>query len=111
MGTATSSSLLISAIAPAQVVRGWKALEQIGSAIARLGKRPLLVGGQTTLSIVQPRLQAVLAAQHLQSATADYGPDCSENGLASLHEAATQHAADLIIGIGGGKALDASKVR
>jgi glycerol dehydrogenase len=41
---------------------------------------------------------------------ANYGSDCSEAGLAALRQALTAHQADLIIGIGGGKALDAAKL-
>jgi glycerol dehydrogenase len=48
--------------------------------------------------------------QQLQVAQADYGSDCSEAGLASLRQAVTAHQADLIIGVGGGKALDSAKL-
>jgi len=44
-----------------------------------------------------------------QQDIADYGGDCSEAGLARLRQA-TAHEADVIIGIGGGKALDAAKL-
>ena len=39
------TSLLSLTVAPAQVLRGYQALEQSGEAIARLGYRPLVVGG------------------------------------------------------------------
>jgi len=55
-------------------------------------------------------LQQVLEQQQLQLDIADYGGDCSEAGLARLRQAATAHEADVIIGIGGGKALDAAKL-
>lgn len=106
----TSSSLLVSAIAPAQVIRGWDALEQMGTPIARLGNRPLLVGGDTTLAVIESRLNPVLDQQNLVAAWGQYGADCSETALANLHTTAEQHQADLIIGIGGGKALDLAKL-
>lgn len=98
------------AIAPAKVMRGEQALPQAGEAIAHLGCRPLVVGGSSTLAVAQPRLQPVLEQQQLSVAQADYGCDCSEAGLASLRHAVTEHQADLIIGVGGGKALDTAKL-
>jgi glycerol dehydrogenase len=99
----------ILAVAPAQVMRGAGILAQAGAAIARLGKRPLVVGGDRTLEVVHalyPALEAVGGA----IAQASYGADCSESGLKTLVEAVAQHGADLIIGVGGGKALDAAKL-
>lgn len=96
-------------IAPAQVVRGEGVLERSGEMIARLGQRPLLVGGDRTLAVVNPVLQSV-KPQTLQFAQASYAPDCSEASLKVLHQAVVQHQADVIVGIGGGKALDAAKL-
>lgn len=106
----TATGLVSLAVAPAKVLRGESAIAQAGEAIARLGSRPLVVGGDRTLAVTQPQLQNVLEQQHLQVAQSDYGLDCSEAALATLREAVTAHQADLIIGVGGGKALDAAKL-
>jgi glycerol dehydrogenase-like iron-containing ADH family enzyme len=98
------------AIAPARVVRGERALESTTAEIARLGQRPLVVAGKHTLPLVASRLLPVLKQHPLQVATASYGQDCSETGLAALQHAIVNHQADLVIGVGGGKALDAAKL-
>jgi glycerol dehydrogenase len=53
------TSLLSLSVAPAQVLRGNQALEQSGDAIARLGKRPLVVGGDRTLAALTSKLKPV----------------------------------------------------
>src|ERR687885_28359 len=104
------SSLLSLTVAPTQVLRGSHALAQSGDAIARLGHRPLVVGGNSTLATFASQLKPVLEQQQLSYSLASYSPDCSEASLAALREAVASHEADLIIGVGGGKAMDIAKL-
>jgi glycerol dehydrogenase-like iron-containing ADH family enzyme len=97
-------------VAPGRILRGAGLLAQAGTAIASLGQRPLIIGGDRTLALVAPSLHPSLQAQGLAMANASYGADCSEASLHQLHQACEQHQADVIIGVGGGKALDAAKL-
>jgi glycerol dehydrogenase-like iron-containing ADH family enzyme len=106
--TAHASLPIVMTLAPGRVLRGTGIISTAGDEIARLGQRPLLVGGDRTLNVVQPLLQPSLAKFDVQSAT--YAPDCSEASLNQLQDRAIAHQADLIIGVGGGKALDTAKL-
>ena len=96
------------AIAPARVLRGENCLVDSVKEIARLGVRPLLVGGERTLKAIEPKFASLSADLSYQ--TANYHPDCSESSLARLKAAVQQHQADVVIGVGGGKALDLAKL-
>ncbi|MGB7488591.1 MAG: iron-containing alcohol dehydrogenase family protein [Phormidesmis sp.] len=104
----TVSTFPVLNIAPAQVIRGSGVLSQSAALFTRLGRRPLLVGGKTSLAIALPFLTEPLC--ELDTATATYIQDCSEQALAALSQTAKTHQADCIVGIGGGKALDAAKL-
>ncbi len=107
---ASAPSVSILAVAPAQVIRGHGVLSQVGRAIAHLGSRPLVITGDRTLEWIKPHLQPILQQQDLVTRWASYSPDCSETRLTILKQAVADHSADLIIGVGGGKAMDTAKL-
>jgi len=110
LSTQTSSSLFTLTVAPAKVIRGSGVLQAAAAEIAFLGSRPLIVAGESTLAISRKNLLPVLETQELHTAQASYSADCCEASLKSLQKKAKEHKADVIIGVGGGKALDTAKL-
>ncbi len=110
LSTQTSSSILTLTVAPGKIIRGSGVLQAAPAEIARLGSRPLIVAGNSTLAMCEKSLQPILTKQKLPTASASYGADCCEASLKALTKAAKEHQADVIIGVGGGKALDTAKL-
>ncbi|MFM6307687.1 MAG: iron-containing alcohol dehydrogenase, partial [Dolichospermum sp.] len=55
-------------------------------------------------------LNALFQSPQLHSILVSYGADCCEVSLKALRKTAKEHQADIIIAIGGGKALDTAKL-
>ena len=71
------------------------------------GKRILLIGGKTALEIGSPRLRAHLEGSGLEIVdTQLYGQDCTYQAIDRLANLSKAVNADMIFGMGGGKALD-----
>ncbi|MDA0865898.1 MAG: iron-containing alcohol dehydrogenase family protein [Cyanobacteria bacterium] len=89
-------------------MRGAGLLADLGPVLARFGRRPLLVGGDQTLALAASWLSPAL--QGLDATQASYETDCSEAAILRIQAAIHDHQADVIVGIGGGKALDLAKL-
>lgn len=104
------SALSSLTIAPTQVLRGWGILSESGSSIAALGTRPLVITSPRLRQQLASTWGAIATEQGLDMGFADFSRECSQVGLASLGEQAKQHRANVILGVGGGKALDTAKL-
>jgi glycerol dehydrogenase len=110
LSTQAASSFFSLSISPGKVIRGAGILSTVGAQVANLGTRPLIVAGNHTLNLSKEHLKPLFQSQQLHSILASYGADCCETSLKALRKAAKEHKADIIIGIGGGKALDTAKL-
>jgi glycerol dehydrogenase len=106
----STSSVVTLQVSPAQVMRGNGAVAQAGANIAQLGNRPLIIGGDRALKLIQPLLDPTLKEYHLAATTASHYPDSCDQSYKRLQDIVADHQADLIIGVGGGKALDMAKL-
>jgi glycerol dehydrogenase-like iron-containing ADH family enzyme len=106
----TDVSWNVSTISPGKVIRGAGVLSTVAAEVANLGTRPFIVSGNHTLNISQQSLQPIFQSQELHTVSVSYGVDCCEASLKALRKAAKEHKADIIVGVGGGKALDTAKL-
>jgi glycerol dehydrogenase-like iron-containing ADH family enzyme len=90
---------------------GGRSLALIGDFCSQYGSRALIIGGKTALAKTKGTVEASLKASGVGIIDFSwYGGECTYKNIDSLTETASEGQADLIIGIGGGKALDTAKV-
>lgn len=106
--TTTHPAVISLMVAPAVVMRGQQAIGEAIESMLKLGQRPLIIGGEQSLNLSQ--LEVLFDHPKLEIDRARYTPDCCESSLDRLSTAISEHQADLIIGIGGGKCLDTAKL-
>lgn len=87
---------------------GSDAYENIENVCSCLGKRALIVGGETALSKSIQKLKAAMCTFEIVD-TVIYGKECTRKKAQELYDAYKNTGVDFVVGVGGGKALDTSK--
>jgi len=96
-------------IAPARYVQGPGVIANIGEQTALLGDHALVIGGKTSLSVTRDAVERSMTAQKINVSFELFGGECSAREIERLQGVATACGANVIVGVGGGKAIDASK--
>ncbi len=87
---------------------GVDAYKNIEPICSKLGKKVLIVGGETALSKAKAKLLPTLASFEIIDIVI-YGKECVRDRAEELYNIYKEKAPDFIMGVGGGKALDTSK--
>jgi len=96
---------------PTKVFRGNGALAFLGAFCRTLGKNAFIFGGKTALSKTQERIWSSLKQAGVGiAATEWYGGESSRRNIDALVEKAKTVQADILVAVGGGKALDTGKL-
>lgn len=85
-------------------------LERAGGEIARFGRKPFVVGGPTAMGVVRERLTAGLAAEGLDFVMDVHPGQCCHEDAQQTASKARAEGCDLIVGVGGGRAMDFAKL-
>ncbi|MFY9605380.1 MAG: glycerol dehydrogenase [Thermoplasmata archaeon] len=97
-------------ILPAKYVQGAGVLNQLGAHVKQYGERPFVVSGRTSFSKVKARVQASLLSAGIPLVGFDDSvSECTRAKIHEVSEKAQELDADVVIGCGGGKAVDTAK--
>jgi glycerol dehydrogenase len=96
-------------IAPNRYIQGPGVIKETGKYITHLGSKVFIIAGQTALSIVRERASDSLASNSLEYSFESFSGECSRSSADDLSEKAARFGADVIVGAGGGKAIDTAK--
>ncbi len=89
---------------------GEDSLQGLADICLRYGRRILIVGGKTALEKAIPRIQNVLEGSGLEVVDFMwYGGECTYDNMELIAKRAREEKVDLIMGVGGGKAIDTAK--
>jgi glycerol dehydrogenase-like iron-containing ADH family enzyme len=95
---------------PARIIRSQGALAQLKDAAPAMGKRAFILGGKQALAAAEPVLRDILTPVLTITATEWYGGEVTDANADHLVERVHATQSDLIIAVGGGKALDTGKL-
>nr|WP_252490640.1 glycerol dehydrogenase [Natronococcus sp. CG52] len=92
-----------------EYVQGRDAVSQLGERVAPLAESALVLGDSEVLEIVGERAEASLEGSDVDATVEEFGGEASETEIDRITEVARETDADVIVGAGGGKALDTAK--
>jgi glycerol dehydrogenase len=96
-------------ISPGKYVQGRGVLQEIGTYLAALGKRPLLLWDPTVKKLVGSTVLESVSAAGLEPVECEFQGEATKDEAARLADLARKNGADISVGIGGGKVIDIAK--
>ncbi|AEH39369.1 glycerol dehydrogenase [Halopiger xanaduensis] len=94
---------------PAAYIQGRNVLDDLGDYADPLGDAALVLGDEVVLDLVGERVETSLEAAGFDIDSVVFNGECSEKEIGRIRERHTEHDANLIVGIGGGKAIDTAR--
>jgi glycerol dehydrogenase-like iron-containing ADH family enzyme len=96
-------------IGPTEYLCGEGVIQDVGKYLAELGKRVLIIGGETALSVTQDRLIDSLKKWEISYSFLPFHGFCSSGKIEFYREQAMQGNYEALVGVGGGTVIDCVK--
>ncbi len=94
---------------PGKYVQGPNALQEIAEYIKPLGKNALVIADEFVFGLVESMVKKSFEKSAIGYHKTVFQGECSQNEIKRLGEDFAKSGADIVVGIGGGKTLDAAK--
>jgi len=96
-------------ISPNKYVQGRGVLKELGSYVRLLGQRPIILWSPRVKRIIGPSVRASLKEAGFTPSDVEFQGESTKAEAARVARAANDINADVMVGAGGGKALDTAK--
>lgn len=96
-------------ITPGKYVQGAGEMKNLGSYVAKLGKKALVVVSPSGLKRNSATIDASFGEAGVEVVYDEFNGECSRNEIARLVAVVKEKGIDVVVGVGGGKILDTSK--
>ena len=100
--------MISTTIFPGRYIQGYEATSRLGAEAARYGDTAFLIVDPYAYENLLPRFQEDIA-QEVDVVVEPFHGECSDEEIERLAEQVKAAGADVVVGIGGGKALDTAK--
>ncbi len=104
----TQSAKNYTAAFPGKYIQGEHAISELPRLIALFGREGLLIASPTVKNKVLPRYH--LHGSGIKITVEKFHGECNEKELKRLGKILTSRNSDVVVGMGGGKAIDAAKI-
>jgi len=96
-------------IAPNRYIQGPGVIKETAKYIVHLGSDFFFIGGPTALSIIRNEVSESLGEKSLKYHFEAFAGECTRSTAAKLSDKAKEFGAQVIVGVGGGRAIDTAK--
>ena len=96
-------------ISPSKYVQGFNAINDLGKFLSVYGKKAILIGGKRAISTIEDAVKKTFSTAGIDYIINDFNGECSKKEIDRLVDEIKNNSVDIVVGVGGGKAVDAAK--